>query len=245
MNNHRVERRCKTKMENQRKKKTGFFVILFLLLLFSAAVIYFVGRPLIQYISEPEEFRNYIAEHGIVGRLFFIFMVVFQVVIAVVPGEPFELAAGYAFGIWEGTLLSIIGIALGSLLVFFVVRRFGVPFIEQFFSLKKIESIKFLKKRKNLNLIFFILFFLPGTPKDFLTYVVGLTKMSPKAFAAIVIFARFPSVVTSAIAGDALVSQNYLLTVLVYAVTGLLCLAGVGIYRKFFNETPSDDDTEQ
>lgn len=225
-----------------KKKKTGFFVILFLLLLFSAAVIYFVGRPLVQYISEPDKFRAYIADHGIVGRLFFIFMVVFQVVIAVVPGEPFELAAGYAFGIWEGTLLSVIGIALGSLLVFFVVRRFGVPFIEQFFSLEKIESIKFLKNRKNLNLIFFILFFLPGTPKDFLTYVVGLTKMSSKTFAFIVICARFPSVITSAIAGDALVSQNYTLTILVYAVTGLLCLLGTWIYRKYFSaDTPGDD----
>lgn len=150
-----------------KKKKTGFFVILFLLLLFSAAVIYFVGRPLVQYISEPDKFRAYIADHGIVGRLFFIFMVVFQVVIAVVPGEPFELAAGYAFGIWEGTLLSVIGIALGSLLVFFVVRRFGVPFIEQFFSLEKIESIKFLKNRKNLNLIFLFSSFFPELQRIF------------------------------------------------------------------------------
>lgn len=98
-------------------------------------------------------------------------------IIAIVPGEPLEIGAGYAFGAVEGTLLCILGTTLSSVLIFLVVKKFGMRVVTLFVSEEKIRSFTFLQNTRRLNLIAFLLFFIPGTPKDVLTYVVGLTPM--------------------------------------------------------------------
>lgn len=64
---------------------------------------------MLKFVSEPEKFRAWVDGHGIYGRLAFIGMMVLQVFIAIIPGEPLEIGAGYAFGMWEGTLLCMAG----------------------------------------------------------------------------------------------------------------------------------------
>ena len=64
----------------------------------SALVFVFVGIPVIRFISEPEKFRAWVESRGFGGKIAFVGVVILQVIVALIPGEPFEIAAGYAFG---------------------------------------------------------------------------------------------------------------------------------------------------
>ena len=156
----------------------------------------------------------------------------FQVLIALVPGEPLEIGAGYAFGAVEGTILCVIGVTLGSLLVFGLVRRFGMRLVEVFFDTGKIKQLKFLQNEKRLDLITFLVFFLPGTPKDLLTYFVGLTDIKLSKFIFIVSLARLPSIITSTVGGSALGIKRYELAAIVFGVTVVISLLGLFIYNR-------------
>ena len=227
MSTQNEERHLTTK-----QKKIISVIVLVLFLGFSALVAWFIGKPMISLVSEPEKFRDWVESRGILGRLIFIGMMVFQVIIALVPGEPLEIGAGYAFGAVEGTLLCVAGVTIGSLLVFGLVRRFGIRLVEVFFDTGKIKQLKFLQNEKRLDLITFIVFFLPGTPKDLLTYFVGLTDIKLSKFIFIVSLARMPSIITSTVGGSALGTKRYELAAIVFGGTVIISLLGLFIYNR-------------
>lgn len=215
-----------------KQKKIISVLVLVLFLGFSALVAYFIGKPMISLVSEPEKFRAWVESRGNWGRLIFIGMMVFQVLIALVPGEPLEIGAGYAFGAAEGTILCVIGVTVGSIMVFGLVRRFGMRLVEVFFDTGKIKKLKFLQNEKRLDLITFLVFFLPGTPKDLLTYFVGVTDIKLSKFILIVSVARLPSIITSTVGGSALGIGKYELAVIVFGVTIAASLLGLFIYNR-------------
>jgi uncharacterized membrane protein YdjX (TVP38/TMEM64 family) len=159
-------------------------------------------------------------------------MVVLQVVVAFIPGEPIELAAGYAFGFVEGSLLTLAGFVLGSGIVFVLVRRFGMKLVEVFFPKNKLNKIKFLQNPKKTKIVTFLLMLIPGTPKDMLSYFVGLTKLKLWEWLVIVAIGRLPSLLTSTITGAAAGEKNYLLSGISLGVTLLITLAGILYYRR-------------
>lgn len=215
--------------EKEKKWLVGGGVVLFLLL--SGLVCWFAGRPLIRFMNQPELFRQWVDQQGFWAPVAFVGMVVLQVVVAVIPGEPLEIAAGYAFGALEGTLLCILGTWIGGLTVFLLVRRFGTRAVEVFFPLEKLNELKFLKNERRLTFWVFLVFFLPGTPKDVLCYFVGLTKLPLKTWVLVSAVARIPSIVTSTVGGDALGMQNYTFAAAVFAATLVISGAGLLLYR--------------
>ncbi len=212
------------------KRIIGVFSLL-IFSIFMGAAFWFVGKPMIEFASQPERFRDWIDSKGIMAPVIFIGMMMFQVVVAVIPGEPLEIGAGYAFGAFEGTILCVIGITLGSLIVFALVRTFGIRLVEVFFSLEKIRSVKFLQNTKKLNAVTFIIFFIPGTPKDLLSYFIGITDMKLGHWVFIASVARLPSIITSTYGGHILVNRQYIRAIIVFAATALVSLIGIMIYR--------------
>lgn len=191
-----------------------------------------VGRPLLHFIDDPEKFRAWVDTHGFWGRAAFVGMMFTQVVLALLPGEPLEIAAGYAFGFWEGTLLCMLGIALASLAVFLFVRRYGLRAVRVFFSEEQIASVRFLQDPRRLTLLAVVLFLIPGTPKDVMTYCVGLTSMKLSTWMFIATLARIPSIITSTIGGNALGMQNYTFAIVVFVATVCISLIGLFVYRR-------------
>ena len=224
-------RQERTQLTEAHKKKIYLFAII-VALIFIAAVGYLVGKPMIEFVREPERFRAWVDSSGFVSRVIFVGMVVFQLIIALIPGEPLEMGAGYAFGAWEGTILCIIGCVIGSALVFLFVRRFGVKLVEVFFPREKIRSLRFLQDSRRLNLLTFIVFFIPGTPKDLLSYFIGLTDMKLGTWLLITAVARIPSIVTSTVTGDALGLKDYQFALIAFGVTLALSLLGILVYRR-------------
>ena len=224
-------RQERTQLTEAHKKKIYLFAII-VALIFIAAVGYLVGKPMVEFVREPERFRAWVDSSGFASRVIFVGMVVFQLIIALIPGEPLEMGAGYAFGALEGTILCIIGCVIGSALVFLFVRRFGVKLVEVFFPREKIRSLRFLQDSRRLNLLTFIVFFIPGTPKDLLSYFIGLTDMKLGTWLFITAVARIPSIVTSTVTGDALGLKNYQFALIAFGVTLALSLAGILVYRR-------------
>lgn len=224
-------RQERAQLTEAHKKKIYLFAII-VALIFIGAVGYLVGKPMVEFVREPERFRAWVDSSGFVSRVIFVGMVVFQLIIALIPGEPLEMGAGYAFGALEGTILCIIGCVIGSALVFLFVRRFGVKLVEVFFPREKIRSLRFLQDSRRLNLLTFIVFFIPGTPKDLLSYFIGLTDMKLGTWLCITAVARIPSIVTSTVTGDALGLKDYQFALIAFGVTLALSLAGILVYRR-------------
>ena len=116
----------------------------------------------------------------------------------------------------------------GSILVFLLVRRFGMRLVGVFFSRDKLNSLRFLRSTPKRDFLFLLIFMLPGTPKDLLSYFAGLTDIRFPVWLLICSFGRIPSIITSIVGGDALGEGNYTYAILVFAVT--LAVSGVGLF---------------
>lgn len=225
----------------EKHKKMVALLAVFVFVLFCAAVGYFIGVPMVRLAKEPAQFQALVDSYGIWGRLIFVGMVVLQVIVAFIPGEPIELAAGYAFGFMEGSLLTLAGFLIGSWLVFILVRKFGVKLVEVFFPPEKILEFSFLKNPKKTKTIAFLLMLIPGTPKDFLSYFAGLTQLNVKQWLLIVTIGRLPSLISSTATGAAAGQKNYILSGIVLGITMLLTVAGIAYYRYICKQQRSEE----
>ncbi len=226
----------------RKRRKITSLCSLGILLFFFAAIALWVGKPLMASIGKPEQFRIWTEQQGILGPLTLVGAMCLQVVIGIIPGEPIEIGAGYVFGPWWGLLLCLIGAAIGSILILLFTKRFGIKMVEAFVSREKINSLKFIRSHKRLNLLIFLLFFIPGSPKDMLTYLVGLTPMKITTFLFISSVARIPSIISSTLGGNALGTQDYKTAFVIFAITALVSLIGILIYRKI---TRKEDEKER
>ena len=179
-----------------------------------------------------EGFRDYIRSFGAWGWVVLLGLQILQVFVALIPGELLETGAGYAFGPVWGTVICYLGVAVASVLIFLLTRRFGVRLVEVFISREKINELRFLNTERKRNTLIFLLFFLPGTPKDLLTYFAGLTDIKMSSFLCISLVARIPSVLTSTFGGHLLGTEQYWGAVILYAVTGAVSMTGLLIYRS-------------
>lgn len=221
---------------SEKARKGAWLAAVAVFIVFCAVVGWYVGIPMMRLTEDPEAFRLWVERSGIWGRLAFIAMVIVQVLVAFIPGEPLELAAGYAFGAVEGSILSMAGILLGSWLVFALVRRFGVKLVEVFFSDREIRRLSFLKNPSKTRIIAFLLMLIPGTPKDFLSYFAGLTNLTTIQWLTIVGIARIPSLVTSTFTGAAAGEENYFVAAVMLIITLMISGAGLLYYRTLCKE---------
>ena len=219
--------------ENRKKKKIIASCLMGVAVVIIALVCIFVGIPLIKMAGEPDKFREWVEAKGIWGPILYVALVIFQILIAFIPGEPLEIVAGYVFGTFKGTVLCIAAASLGSIIVLLLVRKFGKALLEIYFDKEKIEGLKFLQSSEKKIVIFLILFIVPGTPKDLLCYYGGLTDISMPLLIFICTVCRFPSIITSTIGGNALGTGEYGFAVIVFAVTAVISAIGIIIYNKF------------
>ena len=217
-------------------------ISLAVVLVLAALVTLFVWRWLASFSEEG--FRAYIRSFGAWGWVVMLGLQILQVFVALIPGELLESAAGYAFGPVGGTLLCYAGVSAASALIFWLTRRFGVKLVEVFVSREKINELRFLNTARRRNALVFWIFFLPGTPKDLLTYFVGLTDMKFATFMTISLVARLPSVLSSTVGGHLLGEGQYVGAIWLYGITALVSLAGVLIYNAVLRRRKGESDHE-
>lgn len=174
--------------------------------------------------------RMWIDDNPVLSAVLMVFICAAQVVVAFVPGEIVEIAAGYAFGAWWGAALCLLGIMIGSVIAMLLARRFGRKLLESFYPREKLDSVPILNDSKKRNTIVFLLFLIPGTPKDMLTYIIGLTEMSIPAYILLTAATRFPSIIMSTLSGDAMGEQKWISAIWFFIITGILSGSGYLVY---------------
>ncbi len=219
-------------MKNQKVIKLIkiFFTALIVIVL---AVFLWKMAPFIKDLSTKEgqiAFKEKISSMGFSGILLLSALQILQILMVVLPGEPFEVLAGMCYGVWGGCLFITVSVFITTTIIFFTVRKLGKKYLYNFFKKEKVDKImksKALKNPRNLNMILFILFFLPATPKDLFVYIGGLLPIKPLRFILISTFARFPSVITSTMVGANITKGNWEISLIIYGITFVLALIGI------------------
>lgn len=192
---------------------------------------------LLAWLADARAVRAFVSDHAFVSRLAMLGINIVQVLLAFLPGEPVELASGYAFGFWEGTALCLVASGLATSMIYWATRRWGWKLVGLFFDRSLFDRFSWLKSAKRLELIMLIVFLIPGTPKDFLTYFAGLTNMRFLPVVLIATFGRIPSIVTSTIAASAVGSGNWPLVACTLVASAFLLAVGGLMYRRLRSRT--------
>jgi uncharacterized membrane protein YdjX (TVP38/TMEM64 family) len=202
----------------------GFFLVVLLL-----AVLF--RESLVSLVTDPDRFKALAEEAGGGGKLLFVTLMAAQVVLAVIPGHPFEIVGGYCFGIWDGLLLTTLGAAVGSAIAFGLSRLLGAKAVSAFYSEKKIKKAAFLEKERNRDLLTFIAFLIPGLPKDMLAYFMGLTRMKFGKFLLFSMLGRLPGILIAVLGGAAVQEQSLTIVWVLLAVTAVVLPISLLLYR--------------
>ena len=231
-----------------RKNKVKIFKIILALLvlaLFIGIIIYLF--PVMKDLSTKEgqvAFKEKVDNSGILGLISLFGLQVAQIFLIIVPGEPIEILAGMCYGgIW-GTIFIMISAFIISTSIFLLVRKFGRKFVYDFCDkekVAKIENNKLFQNPEKIEMIMLILFLIPGTPKDLLVYVAGLLPIRPLRFIIISSLARFPSVITSTLAGENLAIGDWKMSIILYIVILIL----IAIIVLVINKLDSDKITKK
>lgn len=209
------------------------------LLIITAITLIIIYLPNIYKLIDKDNqdnLINKIRSKGIKGWFIFLLIQILQVVISFIPGEPIEVIGGVIYGAFGGLLTCMLGCLIGSMIVYFLSLKIGKSFIKLFVKEKDFNEVKFLKNEKRVEELVFIFYFIPGTPKDIITYLAPYTKIKPLKFLIISTFARIPSIITSTWAGSSISKNNWRLTIGVFLGTFLIALLGLFIRQKIFNK---------
>lgn len=194
-------------------------------------VVFLFREDIWQAFSSAERIQEVVASWGVSAPLGFIFLQFIQVVIFIIPGEIPQIAGGFLFGMWLGSFYSIAGILLGSAFNFFLARLLGVPFVRTLFKPERIGKFNKITHSTRAQIAFFLLFVIPGIPKDSLCYVAGLSSLRFPAFLFITTVGRLPGIIGSAAMGDAAASSRWVLAIIILSIATILFVLGL-IFRE-------------
>ena len=208
--------------------------ILFFLVLILGGAYLFIRYDLYIYFLHKNKAIALIRSYHPYDGLFFIFLQILQVVVAPIPGEVSGIIGGYLFGPLMGTIYSTIGLTIGSWLAFPIARTFGLPLVEKAVKPEVIQKYDYLLEHKG-TLVSFIMFLIPGFPKDYLCYIMGLSHMKTWTFLLISTIGRIFGTILLSVSGGYVQNGQYR-TLAVIIVAGGACILLGYLYRDRFLE---------
>lgn len=214
--------------------------IIFVLVMAALGYVLFKFIMSLMDAEKQQEFIDFINSLGVWGYLLLLLIQILQVVIAIIPGEPIEIIAGIMYGTFGGLALCLLGILIATVSIYYIVRKLGQKKLAIIYEKEENNKFAFLFKKENITYLVFILFLIPGTPKDVLTYICPFTKIKPITYFLIAVFARIPSVISSTMLGDNLMQHNIVTSIIIFAVTAVIGIVGITI-NKFFIKKHSEE----
>jgi uncharacterized membrane protein YdjX (TVP38/TMEM64 family) len=199
------------------------------LLLYYYKEAYLAFRDLVRFFSSRTKISAFIASFGPFAPLAFMGVQFLQVLLAPIPGELTGFIGGYFFGTGLGFIYSSIGLTLGSWVAFAIARRFGFSFVRGFVGKEIMEKFDYLMQHKGA-FFSFIFFLIPGLPKDYFCYLLGLSPMHFLTFLVVSTIGRIPGSLLLSMQGQAVRSEDYRAFFVVLGL-GLLVLVFTVIYR--------------
>ena len=218
---------------NEHKKNLSLLITGFIIITILCLVLYHFFE---NFLNDPIELKEKLTEFGSWGKLILVAAMAIQVIFVFLPGEIIEIAAGFSYGTIEGMAICLLGAIIGTIVIYAIVNRYGIKLVNHFYDTNKFNEISCLKKEKNLEIILFVIFFIPGTPIDILTYLSPFTRLKLSSFIFITSIARIPSVITSTIGGNAISNQNYRFTIFIFVITGIISIFGLLSYKRYIKK---------
>lgn len=209
-------------------KKNIVIILLSILVILLTIYICFKLIPFLTSLKNPqkqESFKNYIQSLGWKGWFSILAIQVLQIFIAFIPGEIIELLSGMLYGPLGGLFVCLIGIFIGSILIYSVVKAFANHLTQKYKD--KLKTYSFLNNPKKIHIYFFILFIIPGIPKDIFIYLVPFLPIKFTSFLIVSLIARIPSILSSTIIGNSLANGNYLFSIIIFIIFTILGITGI------------------
>lgn len=227
-------------MTDKTKKSTKVVLIIVLIaiiIVFAVVTVPILRRQMSEgkletYQAYMEKAKTWLDDIGPLRVPAMVLLHYLSVVVAIIPGEPFEFMMGFMFGTFGGLILSLIAVMLASATIYCCVNKFGMKYVNKFVNSKKFKSWSFLNDPVKRDSLLFIVFLIPGTPKDLLSYFAPFTKIKLKNFLFITTVARIPSIVSSTYMGDKLQNGNFTTSLIVFCLIAVIGLLGILINDK-------------
>ncbi|MCX7990481.1 MAG: TVP38/TMEM64 family protein [Proteobacteria bacterium] len=210
-------------------RKIIYLKAVLLILIFSVSTYLTFKYQLWQFFSDKNQIISFINKYKTLSVFIFIGLQILQVTIAFIPGEVTGFIGGYLFGVILGTFYSTIGLTLGSMVAFSLARFFGRPFVLLFVNRKYLEKFDYLMTHRG-TAISAILFLMPGFPKDYLCYILGLSNMRLRVFFIISTFGRLVSTYLLSVAGTLIRNEYYKSFITLAVLVGIIMLI-IYIYK--------------
>ena len=188
--------------------------------------IYFFHHELLEDMSNLRDVEKWLLQYRRESALVYIAAQIVQIIICVIPGQALQIAAGYLYGFWLGFGLSIVGACLGSIIVFYIARLLGYDAMHILFGERKItEMLDNINSKKGF-LIVFIIYLIPGIPKDLCTYAAGLSTMHLRPFLILSLIGRSPGMMLSLLVGRQVMAGQYTSAIVIAVVAVVLFIVG-------------------
>ncbi|MEG0323200.1 MAG: TVP38/TMEM64 family protein [Raoultibacter sp.] len=206
--------------------KFAGLIAFFLVMLLVCALIF----PYVKELFEPGGIDRVIEKvrgAGPLGVLILLGLQFLQIVVAFIPGEVTQVAAGMLYGPWFGALIILAGCIISSAFIFALVHKLGAPFVQSMVPTKYLEKFRKFEKSGKLKIIVFVLFLIPGLPKDVFTYLVPLTDMRMRDFVILSNIGRIPGVLMSTYAADSLIDGRLGESAIVFGIAAVVGTVGL------------------
>ena len=211
--------------------KFGGLIAFFAVMIIAVVLLW----PLIgELFSEGglERVTRDVREAGPAGFLILLAVQFLQIVVAFIPGEVVQVAAGMIYGPWVGALIIFIGCVISSAFIFVLVHKLGMPFVQAMVPEGALQKFRAFERTGKLNVLVFILFLIPGLPKDVFTYLVPLTSMPLKTFLIASNVARIPGIIVSTYAASGLVEGRIGESILIFLVAAAIAVVAIVFYDR-------------
>lgn len=202
------------------------------------ALVCYLLWPYFHELFEPgglTQIMNDVKSAGSVGVLILLGLQFLQIVVAFIPGEVTQMAAGLLYGPWLGALIILLGCVLSSAFIYVIVKRLGAPFVQNMVPVKYLEKFRSFEESGKLNIIVFVLFLIPGLPKDVFTYLVPLTDMRMRNFLVLANAGRIPGILVTTYAANSLAEGRFMKSAVIFGVAAILAIVGVLLRDRVMN----------
>lgn len=228
----------KKRISSRTKKKINLlftilkFVVLILILIGIPIYIYLFHGEALEQFKSLDDMNAFILQYETASIFVYIGLQVLQIIICIIPGQALQFAGGYAFSFWLGYLYALIGIALGTIITFYLARILGRDALHVLFGEKRFN--KFIDKlnTKRAFIIVFMLYLIPGIPKDLFNYAAGVSDMKLKPFCILSLVARTPAMMAGIMVGSMFNKGSYFGICVLAVIAVILCFLGVRYHER-------------
>ena len=206
-----VENLKKAKKESRRRVIVSVAKILMLVIIVVGIPLYlwFFHGDWIRGFENIDDVVSFLERYETQSIFIYIGLQITQIVISIIPGQVFQMAAGYLYGFWPALLFAMAGAILGTSISFTLAKVLGRDFLHIFFGEEKMSYYIERINSKKMYAIVFFLYLIPGIPKDMVSYAAGVSEIKFKPFVIVSAIGRLPGMVGCLLMGDMMMEENY------------------------------------